>query len=70
MLNRTLIKTIRLYQKFIAPLFIPSCRFYPSCSEYSAQAFEKFNVFKALGKTLFRLLKCHPYHPGGSDPIK
>ncbi|HJL73539.1 MAG TPA: membrane protein insertion efficiency factor YidD, partial [Nitrospinaceae bacterium] len=51
--------------------FLPAgCRFYPTCSEYSAQALERYNIFKALGLSLVRLLKCHPYHSGGSDPVK
>jgi hypothetical protein len=46
------------------------CRFYPTCSEYSAQALERYNVFKALGLSLIRVLKCHPYNSGGSDSVK
>ncbi|MEE9258212.1 MAG: membrane protein insertion efficiency factor YidD [Nitrospinaceae bacterium] len=70
MLNRILIKMIRFYQWFLSPFMVPGCRFYPSCSEYSLQALGRFNLFKALGLTVLRLLKCHPYHPGGCDPLK
>ncbi|MDP6656897.1 MAG: membrane protein insertion efficiency factor YidD [Nitrospinaceae bacterium] len=70
MFNRPLITIIRAYQKFLSPLLPASCRFYPTCSEYSAQAFKRYNPFKALGLSLLRLLRCHPYHEGGSDPLK
>lgn len=61
---------IKFYQFFVSPLFPPSCRFYPTCSEYTLQAIEKFGVIKGLRKGLLRLLKCHPFHPGGYDPVK
>jgi len=70
MINELLIKLIRLYQRLFSPLLPCGCRFYPTCSEYSAQALEKYNISKALRLTLIRLLKCHPYHGGGSDPLK
>lgn len=70
MLNRYLVKIIRFYQWGISPFLIPSCRFYPSCSEYSVLALEKFKVFKAFFRIVVRLLKCHPYHDGGHDPLK
>jgi len=58
---------IRFYQRFISPFLPQSCRFYPSCSEYSRLAFEKYPFPKALAKSIFRLLRCHPFHPGGID---
>ncbi|MDH5681803.1 MAG: membrane protein insertion efficiency factor YidD [Spirochaetota bacterium] len=61
---------IRIYQKVISPMFPPSCRFYPSCSEYSRQAFIKYPFLKAIYLSVSRLFKCHPYHPGGYDPLK
>ncbi len=70
MINGFLIKFIRLYQRALSPFLPAGCRFYPTCSEYSAQALERYNIFKALGLSLVRLLKCHPYHGGGSDPVK
>lgn len=61
---------IRLYQKFISPLFPPSCRFFPSCSEYAAQAFTKYGIFKGTLKSVWRILRCNPFNKGGFDPVK
>lgn len=47
----------------------PACRFYPSCSQYSKQAFEKFSFFGALRLTMVRVIKCHPFHDGGVDEL-
>ncbi|MFZ3103037.1 MAG: membrane protein insertion efficiency factor YidD [Desulfitobacteriaceae bacterium] len=60
---------INLYQKFISPLKQPSCRFYPTCSEYAIQAFQKYGFVKGMRKSVIRILKCHPFHPGGHDPV-
>lgn len=63
------IKMIRFYQRFISPLKRPSCRFYPSCSEYAIQALQKYGLFKGMGKAVVRIIKCNPFHPGGYDPV-
>jgi len=60
---------IKGYRRFISPMFPPTCRFTPTCSEYSLQAFQKYNFFKALKLSIFRVSKCHPFHPGGDDPL-
>ncbi|MFQ5694303.1 MAG: membrane protein insertion efficiency factor YidD [Nitrospinota bacterium] len=60
---------IRLYRILLAPLFPPSCRFSPSCSEYALQAIERYRAPKALLLIVKRVLRCHPYHPGGYDPV-
>ncbi|MCI1859502.1 MAG: membrane protein insertion efficiency factor YidD [Sporolactobacillus sp.] len=60
---------IRIYQKCISPFTPPSCRFYPTCSEYAAEALKRFGVFKGGWLTIRRLLKCQPFHPGGYDPV-
>ncbi|MFQ5451332.1 MAG: membrane protein insertion efficiency factor YidD [Nitrospinaceae bacterium] len=70
MLNRFFIFTLKMYQKGISPFLAPSCRFYPSCSEYAVQALDRFSLFRAVGRIFMRLLKCHPYHEGGADPLK
>ncbi|WP_243688839.1 membrane protein insertion efficiency factor YidD [Geotalea toluenoxydans] len=70
MLRQTAIRAIRFYQKFISPYKGASCRFYPSCSDYSLQSFEKHGLLTALWYSVLRILKCHPFHPGGYDPVK
>ncbi|MCB5250926.1 MAG: membrane protein insertion efficiency factor YidD [Candidatus Cloacimonadales bacterium] len=60
---------IRFYQKYISSIIPPSCRFTPTCSEYSLQAFKKYPLHKALFLSIKRILKCHPFHPGGDDPL-
>ncbi|MBW2057449.1 MAG: membrane protein insertion efficiency factor YidD [Deltaproteobacteria bacterium] len=69
MVAKLLVGIIRVYQIFISPLFGPTCRFEPSCSSYAIGALRKFGVAKGLWLALKRLLKCHPFHPGGYDPI-
>ncbi|TKD67649.1 membrane protein insertion efficiency factor YidD [Pseudalkalibacillus hwajinpoensis] len=60
---------IRIYQRFISPLTPPSCRFYPSCSHYSFESYQKHGFFKGSWLTVRRISKCHPFHPGGFDPV-
>lgn len=66
-LARLALLLIGLYQKLISPLSPPSCRYYPSCSEYARLAFEKYGFFRALGKSAWRLLRCNPFSHGGVD---
>lgn len=61
---------VRFYQKYISPLKGPTCRFYPTCSQYSIEAFKKYGFLKGLWLTIRRISKCHPFHPGGYDPLK
>lgn len=68
-MKKILIAFIRVYQWTISPFLGNICRFYPSCSHYGAEALEKHGVFQGIFLTLKRLLKCHPWHPGGSDPV-
>lgn len=60
---------IRLYQKFISPLFPASCRFTPTCSQYALEAFKKYGAVKGLILTVWRLLRCNPFSKGGYDPV-
>ncbi|MCL5996267.1 MAG: membrane protein insertion efficiency factor YidD [Chloroflexi bacterium] len=60
---------IRVYQKTLSQALPPSCRFYPSCSEYTLQAVAKYGVFKGGWLGVKRILRCHPFHPGGYDPV-
>ena len=69
-LSKLCIYLIRFYQKYITPLKGPTCRFYPTCSQYAIEAFKKYGLFKGMYLSIKRVLKCHPFHPGGYDPLK
>lgn len=69
MIRKGVLLAIRLYQLVLAPFLGGQCRFYPSCSDYTRQAVEKHGVLKGLGLGGKRLLKCHPFHPGGIDTV-
>jgi putative membrane protein insertion efficiency factor len=60
---------LRAYKRLISPLLPPACRFYPSCSEYAAQAIAKHGVLRGGILAARRLVKCNPLHPGGFDPV-
>ncbi|MBI4767610.1 MAG: membrane protein insertion efficiency factor YidD [Deltaproteobacteria bacterium] len=60
---------IRVYQKILSPLFPSSCRFYPTCSEYSFQAIQTYGLIKGLFLSLKRIGRCHPFCSGGLDPV-
>ncbi|MFO7263731.1 MAG: membrane protein insertion efficiency factor YidD [Bacillaceae bacterium G1] len=68
-MRRGLMALVRFYQKFLSPLKPPTCRFYPTCSQYALEAIGKYGVWRGGYLTLRRLLKCHPFHPGGYDPV-
>ena len=68
-MQRLLIAIIRGYQVAISPLFPRTCRFYPSCSEYAVEAIRTYGVRKGALKACVRVMKCHPLHPGGYDPV-
>ncbi|MFZ5634224.1 MAG: membrane protein insertion efficiency factor YidD [Bacillota bacterium] len=61
---------IKIYRKFISPVKPPTCRFYPTCSQYALESLEKYGIIVGTGKALLRILKCHPFHPGGYDPVR
>jgi putative membrane protein insertion efficiency factor len=60
---------IKVYQRTLSRLLPSSCRFYPSCSEYGVQAVQKHGVFKGGWLTVKRIARCHPFNPGGYDPV-
>lgn len=69
MLKKVLLLLIQAYRQFISPLFLPQCRYQPTCSAYAMEAIERFGVVRGSGLALRRILRCHPFHPGGYDPV-
>lgn len=67
--NRALIGFIRGYQLLISPLFPPACRYYPSCSRYAVESLQRRSLPVAVGKIVWRLLRCNPFTRGGYDPV-
>jgi putative membrane protein insertion efficiency factor len=68
MLSYILIQSVKFYQRAISPLLWSSCRFTPTCSQYMILAIEKYGPIRGVWKGILRILRCHPFHPGGFDP--
>jgi len=66
---KALILTARLYQRIISPWLGPHCRFHPTCSHYCIEALQQHGMVRGLWLGLKRIFKCHPFHPGGCDPV-
>ncbi len=69
MMKGVLLSMIRFYRLFISPLKFPCCRFIPTCSEYALEAIQKYGAIKGSWLAVKRILKCHPFHKGGYDPV-
>jgi len=67
--RRAFILPIRLYQKLISPILPSSCRFTPSCSEYTARAIERYGVVRGVMKGAWRIMRCNPFGGSGHDPV-
>ncbi len=67
--NKLVLLIISFYKKFISVVLPPMCRFTPTCSQYSYEAFSKYSFFKAIKLSILRIIKCHPFHSGGHDPL-
>jgi len=68
-MKKLILMSIKFYQKFISPMFPPSCRYTPTCSQYTFEAVEKYGPMKGLFLGFKRILRCNPFFPGGEDPV-
>jgi len=68
-MKRLLLIVIKFYQYFISPFLGSNCRYYPTCSAYAVEAVEKYGSLKGSILTVKRILRCHPFHAGGFDPV-
>ncbi|MBP9591264.1 MAG: membrane protein insertion efficiency factor YidD [Steroidobacteraceae bacterium] len=68
-MRKILIAVIGLYRWFLSPLLGPNCRYYPTCSCYAQQSIERHGVLRGLWLAATRILRCHPWHDGGYDPV-
>lgn len=69
-MKTVLISLLRFYKLALSPLLPPSCRFIPTCSEYAVDAIARYGASRGTLMALRRILRCHPFHPGGYDPVK
>ena len=69
-MRRIVILALHGYKKFMSPLLPSACRFYPTCSDYTRQAVEAHGVWRGAWMGARRLLRCHPFHEGGYDPVR
>ena len=68
-MKRFALKFIRFYQLTLSPVMLPSCRFTPTCSQYTYEAISEFGLVKGVWLGVRRLARCHPFHPCGYDPV-
>jgi len=61
---------LRFYKRWISPMLPSSCRFHPTCSEYMKEAVERYGALRGVAMGIRRLLRCHPFHTGGFDPVR
>jgi putative membrane protein insertion efficiency factor len=69
-MQKAVIAGLRLYKRFVSPILPSACRFSPTCSEYMIEAVDKYGVLQGVWLGLRRLLRCHPLHAGGFDPVR
>jgi hypothetical protein len=69
MIKKLLIFLVTCYRRFISPLFLPSCRFVPTCSQYALTAIERYGTIKGTYLATKRICRCHPFNVGGYDPV-
>ena len=68
-MKRVLLLLIQFYRAEVSPLTLPTCRYYPTCSAYAMEAIERYGARRGGWMALRRILRCHPFHPGGYDPV-
>ena len=68
-MKRLLLLLVHVYRSCISPLLSPSCRYYPTCSAYALEAIERYGAWRGGWMALRRILRCHPFHKGGYDPV-
>jgi putative membrane protein insertion efficiency factor len=68
-MKRFALKFVRFYQLILSPVMLPSSRFTPTCSQYTYEAISEFGLVKGVWLGVRRLARCHPFHPGGYDPV-
>lgn len=69
-MRKALVSVLRFYKRFLSPLLPSACRFHPTCSEYMTEAVQKYGVLEGVRLGVLRLLRCHPFHEGGFDPVR
>lgn len=69
-MRKTVIALLRLYKRYLSPILPSACRFHPTCSEYMLEAVSKYGVIRGVSMGCRRLLRCHPFHAGGFDPVR
>lgn len=68
-MSKAAVAVLKFYKRWISPLLPPACRFEPSCSEYAMEAFSRHGFSRGFWLSVKRLSRCHPFHPGGYDPV-
>lgn len=68
-LTKAAVAAIRAYRRFVSPALPPSCRYYPTCSAYAIEALERYGFARGTWLSARRVLRCHPFNPGGYDPV-
>jgi putative membrane protein insertion efficiency factor len=69
-LRNFVLTILRIYKRWISPMLPSACRFHPTCSEYTMEAVEKHGALRGVWMGILRLLRCHPFHEGGFDPVR
>jgi uncharacterized protein len=69
-MRKTIVALLRLYKRYLSPILPSACRFHPTCSEYMLEAVSRYGAMRGVAMGFRRLLRCHPFHAGGFDPVR